>query len=159
MLFLTEAIIACAVFTLLIKLIAHNRQEVFINDYPPMVTEVLRVKGAIAEKPPAKKKDIVRKLIALIGFAVLLALLLHYVNGIETFWEAVRTAYGLWLIVDWYDFLVVDILLAPFDKFYQRSGISAFDRSVVWFHFKGSLKGMVLGVICAVLVGILVPFV
>lgn len=143
MLFLTEAIIACAVFTLLIKLIAHNRQEVFINDYPPMVTEVLRVKGAIAEKSPAKKKDIVRKLIALIGFAVLLALLLHYVNGIETFWEAVRTAYGLWLIVDWYDFLVVDILLAPFDKFYQRSGISAFDRSAVWFHFKGSLKGMV----------------
>ena len=106
-----------------------------------------------AKKPPAKKKDIVRKLIALIGFAVLLALLLHYVNGIETFWEAVRTAYGLWLIVDWYDFLVVDILLAPFDKFYQRSGISAFDRSAVWFHFKGSLKGMVIGVICAVLVG------
>ena len=159
MLFLTEAIIACAVFTLLIKLIAHNRQEVFSNDYPPVVTDALRAKGLIAEKTPSKKKDIVRKLIALICFAVLFALLLHYVNGIEAFWEAAWTAYGLWLIVDWYDFLVMDILLAPFDKFYQRSGVSAFDRSAVRFHFKGSLKGMVLGMICAVLVGILVPFV
>ena len=144
MLFLTEAIIACAVFTLLIKLIAHNRQEVFTNDYLPVVTEVLRVKGLIAEKPPAKKKDIVRKQIALIGFAVLFALLLHYVNGIEAFWKAAWTAYGLWLIVDWYDFLVVDILLAPFDKFYQRSGVSAFDRSAVWFHFKGRMNSIAL---------------
>ena len=40
MLFLIEAIVACAVFTLLIKLISHNRQEVFTNDYPPAVTDI-----------------------------------------------------------------------------------------------------------------------
>lgn len=65
--------------------------------------------------------------------------------------------YGLWLVVDWYDFLVIDILLTPFDKFYQASDIGAFDKAAVWFHFKGSLRGMVPGVICAVLVGLLVP--
>lgn len=157
MLFLMESIVACVVFTLLIKLISHNRQEVFTNDYPPVVTDKLRELGLIAEKPPAKKKDIVRKLTAMIVFAVLFALLMHHVNGIETFWEAALTVYGLWLVVDWYDFLVMDILLTPFDKFYQKSGVSAFDKSAVWFHFKGSLRGMLLGVICVVLAGVLVP--
>lgn len=156
MVFLLESIAACLIFTLLIKLIAHNRQEIFTNDYPPVVTDKLRVLGLIAEKPPAKKKDIIRKLIALIVFALLFALLLRNVNGIETFWEGAVTAYGLWLVVDWYDFLIVDILLAPFDKFYKASGVSAFDKSAVWFHFKGSVRGMVLGVICALLVGLIV---
>ena len=157
MVILIECIVACALFTLLIKLISHNRQEVFTNDYPPVVTDKLRELGLIAEKPPAKKKDIIRKLTAMVVFAILFALLMRHVNGIKTFWEAALTVYGLWRVVDWYDFLVMDVLLAPFDKFYQKSGVSAYDKSAVWFHFKGSLRGMVLGVICAVLVGLLVP--
>ena len=157
MLFLIESIVACVVFTLLIKLISHNRQEVFTNDYPPVVTDKLRELGVIAERPPAKKADIIRKLTAMIVFALLFALLMRHVNGIETFWDAALTVYGLWLVVDWYDFLVMDILLAPLDQFYQKSGVSAFDKSAVWFHFKGSLRGMLLGIICALLVGLLVP--
>ena len=157
MLFLIESFVACALFTLMVKLACAKRQEVFTNDYPPVVTDKLRALGLIAEKPPARKKDIIRKLTAMIVYAVLFALLMRYVNGIETFWEAALTVYGLWLVVDWYDFLVMDILLAPFDQFYQKSGVSAFDKSAVWFHFKGSLRGMVLGIACAGLVGLLVP--
>ena len=156
MIFAIEAIAACTLFTLLIKLISHNRQEVFTNDYPPVVTDKLRELGLIAEKPPAKKKDIIRKLTAMIVFALLFALLMRHVNGINTFGKAFLTVYSLWLVVDWYDFLVMDILLASFDKFYKASGISAFHKSSVWFHFKGSLRGMALGIICAVLVGMLV---
>ena len=158
MLFLYESIVACLIFTLLIKLIAHNRQEVFTNDYPPVVTDKLRTLGLIAEKPPARKKDIIRKLTAMIIFAFLFALLMRYVNDIDTFGEAALTVYGLWLVVDWYDFLVMDILLAPFDKFYQASGISAFDKSAVLFHFKGSVRGMFLGILCSLLVGLIVVF-
>ena len=47
MLFLMESIVACVVFTLLIKLTSHNRQEVFTNDYPPVVTDKLRELGLI----------------------------------------------------------------------------------------------------------------
>ncbi|MBQ8833361.1 MAG: hypothetical protein IJ001_00360 [Oscillospiraceae bacterium] len=155
MLFFIESVVACAIFTILIKLISHNRQEVFTNDYPPVVTDKLRELGLIAEKPPAKKKDIIRKLTAMIVFALLFALLMRHVNGIETFWEAALTVYGLWLVVDWYDFLVMDILLAPFDKFYKASGVSAFEKSAVRFHLKGSLRGTVLGIVFAPLVGLL----
>ena len=156
MVFLIESVAACVVFTLLLQLAMVNRQAAFANEYPPVVTDKLRQLGLIAQKPPARKKDIIRKLIALVVYAVMFALLLRYVNGITTFGEAALTAYGLWLVVDWYDFLVVDILLAPFDKFYKASGVSAFDKNAVWFHFRGSLRGMVLGIIFAPLAGLLV---
>lgn len=156
MVFLIESVVACVVFTLLLQLAMVDRQTAFVNEYPPVVTDKLRQLGLIAQKPPARKKDMIRKLIALVVYAVLFALLLRYVNGIEDFLEATLTAYGLWLVVDWYDFLVVDILLAPFDKFYKASGVSAFDKSAVWFHLKGSLRGTVLGIIFAPLAGLLV---
>lgn len=108
------------------------------------------------KSPPAKKKDILRKLVALLVYALLFALLLHYVNGLETFWSGTLTAYGIWLVVDWWDFLVVDILLAPFNKFYKASGVRAFDPSAVRFHCKGSLRGMLLGLLFAPIVGLLV---
>ena len=157
MLFLIEAVIACLSFHLMVAAILQKRQEVFANDYPPVVTEKLRTMGLIAQKPPAKKKDIIRKLIALLVYAVLFALLLRHVNKITTFLQAALTAYGLWLVVDWYDFLVMDVLCAPFDKFYKLSGVNAFNKEAVVFHFKGSVRGMVLGIFCALLVGLIVP--
>lgn len=156
MIFLIESTAACTIFTLLLHLVMMNRQTAFVNDYPPVVTDILRHIGLIVEKPPARKKEIIRKLIALIVYAVLFALVLHYVNGIDDFWEAAMTAYGLWLVVDWYDFFVIDILLAPFDKFYKASSISAFDKDAVLFHFKGSLRGTVIGIVFAPIVGLLV---
>lgn len=146
----------CALFTLMVNIATTKRREVFVNDYPPVVTEKLRQKEMIAEKPPTKKSDIIRKVTAITIYAVLFALLLRYVNGITTFLEGTLTAYALWLVVDWYDFLVIDVLLAPFDKFYKASGISAFDKSAVWFHCKGSIQGMIIGVIFAPVVGLLV---
>lgn len=110
----------------------------------------------IAEKPPAKKSDIIRKLIAFVVFAVLLAVVLRYINGITTFMSAALTAYLLWLAVDWYDFLVIDIMLAPFDKFYKLAKVSAIDRSAVLFHFKSSMKGMLIGLVFASVIGLIV---
>ena len=59
-------------------------------------------------------------------------------------------------MVDWYDFLVVDILMAPFDKFYRLAKVSPVEKSAVWFHCKASLRGMVLGLVFAPLVGLIV---
>ena len=59
-------------------------------------------------------------------------------------------------MVDWYDFVVMDVLLAPFDKFYRLSGVSAFEPSAVKFHFIHSVYDMVLGLPVAVVAGLLV---
>ena len=113
MIFLIECIIACISFTIALELLAARRREVFINDYPPVVSEKLRDLNVVAETPPTKKSNIIRKVIAIIVYVVLFALVLRFINGITTFLRATLTAYLLWLVVDWYDFLVVDILFAP----------------------------------------------
>ena len=148
MIFLLECIAACALFTLVLELMAARRREVFNNDYPPVVTDKLRALQLVAETPPTKKSDIVRKTVATVIFALLFALVLRFINGITTFLQAACTAYLLWL--------VVDVLLAPFDKFYKLAKVNAFEKSAVLFHCKASLRGMVLGLVFAPLVGLLV---
>lgn len=156
MIFVLECIAACALFTAALEILAAHRREIFVNDYPPVVTDKLRALHLVAEKPPARKSDIIRKLIALVVYVILFALVLRVCNGITTFSKAAWTAYALWLVVDWYDFLVVDILMAPFDKFYKLSHVSPIEPSAVWFHFKGSVKGMLIGIVFAPLVGLFV---
>ena len=155
MIFAVECIAACVLFTLALEAVAAKRREVFVNDYPPVVTEKLRALGLVAETPPPKKSDIIRKLAALVVYAVLFALILRFCNGISAFWDAAVTAYLLWLVVDWYDFMVVDILMAPFDRFYKLARVSPVEKSAVWFHFKAGLRGMVLGLVFAPVVGLL----
>ncbi len=116
----------------------------------------LRSLGIVQETPPTKKSDMIRKLIAMMIYAILFALVLYFINGITKFLNAMITAYLLWLVVDWYDFLVIDILLAPFDKFYKMAKVSPFEKSAVWFHFKGSVKGMIIGIVFAPIVGLIV---
>lgn len=156
MIFLIECIVACALFTAMLEILCAKRREILTNDYPPVVTEKLRSLNIVSEKP--KRSDIIRKLIAVIIYAVLFAVVLRFVNGITTFLNAAVTAYLLWLVVDWYDFLVVDILLAPFDKFYKKAGVSPFEPSAVWFHCKASMRGMLLGLAFAPIVGLIVMF-
>lgn len=153
MVFLIECIAACVLFTLALEALAAKRREVFVNDYPPVVTDKLRALGLVAETPPPKKSDIIRKAVAVVVYSVVFALVLRFANGITAFWPAAWTAYLLWLVVDWYDFLVADILMAPFDKFYKMAKVSAFEKSAVWFHFKASVRGMVLGLVFAPIVG------
>ena len=156
MIFLVECIVACALFTAMLEIMCAKRREIFTNDYPPVVTDKLRSLNLVAEKPPAKKSDIIRKAVAVIIYAVLFALVLRFINGITTFLSAAVTAYLLWLVVDWYGFWVVDILMAPFDKFYKMAKVSPIEKSAVWFHCKASLRGMLIGVVFAPIVGLIV---
>ena len=156
MIFLIECIVACVLFTAMLEIMCAKRREIFTNDYPPIVTDKLRSLNLVAEKPPAKKSDIIRKSVAVLIYAVLFALVLRFINGITTFLNAAATAYLLWLVVDWYDFLVVDILMAPFDKFYKMAKVSPIEKSAVWFHCKASLRGMIIGIVFAPVVGLIV---
>ena len=74
MVFAIECIAACVLFTLALEAVSAGRREVFLNDYPPVVTDKLRELHLVAEKPPAKKSDILRKGIAMMVYALLFAL-------------------------------------------------------------------------------------
>lgn len=47
-------------------------------------------------------------------------------------------------------------MLAPFDKFYKLAKVSAIDRSAVLLHFKSSMKGMLIGLVFASVIGLIV---
>ncbi len=110
-----------------------KKGEIFTNDYPPVVIEPLRSLGIVQETAPTKKSDMIRKLIAMMIYAILFALVLYFINDITKILNAIITAYLLWLVVDWYDFLVINILLAPFDKFYKMAKVSLLKNQ--WFGF------------------------
>lgn len=55
-----------------------------------------------------------------------------------------------------YDFLPVDILFAPFDKFYKTAKVSTLEKSAAWFRFKAGVRGMVIGLVFTLLVGLIV---
>lgn len=154
--FAMECVVACALFTLAIKLASTGRREAFENDYPPVVTQRLREQGLLATRPPSRRGDVIRKVVAFVVFSVLFALVLRHTNGIRTFEQAALTSYAIWFVVDWYDFLVVDIALAPLDPFYRAAGVSALDPSAVRFHFLASLRGLATGIPFALVVGALV---
>lgn len=42
MVFAIECIIACVLFTIALEILAARRRDVFVNDYPPIVTDRLR---------------------------------------------------------------------------------------------------------------------
>ena len=39
MVFFLECVVACVLFTAALEALAAKRREVFVNDYPPVVTE------------------------------------------------------------------------------------------------------------------------
>ncbi|MBP3656462.1 MAG: hypothetical protein J6K32_07180 [Clostridia bacterium] len=156
MIFFAESVALCVLFTAMVRLAMWKRQTAFANDYPPVVTDRLRAMGLLAQRPPARKADLARKAAAMVVFSLLFALLLRQANGIDAFMPGVLTSYALWLVVDWYDFAVVDVLLAPLDRFYRASGVSAFDPQAVRFHFMHSLLGMALGIPFALMTGLLI---
>ena len=54
MIFLIECVIACLLFTAALEILAARRREVFVNDYPPVVTDRLRGLGLVAQTPPSQ---------------------------------------------------------------------------------------------------------
>ena len=128
MVFLIESLIACAVFTLFVFLMSRNPIKSIFN-YPP----------------------------AMIVFGVLLGLLVKYVNGCSSFWCGALTAYALWVVVNWFDALVLDCLWFCHDRHLVIPGTEDMTDAChdYWSHIRGALIGMALGIPVALMAGIL----
>ncbi len=46
--------------------------------------------------------------------------------------------------------------MAQLDKFYKMAKVSPIEKSAVWFHCKASLRGMIIGLVFAPVVGLIV---
>ncbi|MBO4570584.1 MAG: hypothetical protein J5699_01500 [Bacteroidales bacterium] len=158
MTFLIETIIACAVFTMFVFLIARDPIKSIFN-YPPAIIERCDQLGLVdAGNKPGGVGFYVKKVGAMILFGVLLGLLVRYVNGCLTFWSGALTAYALWVVVNWFDALVLDCLWFCHDKRFVIPGTE--DMTAAYhdylFHIRGAVIGMILGIPAALVAGLIV---
>ena len=100
----------------------------------------------------------VKKIVAMVVFGVLMGLLVRYVNGCVTFWCGALTGYALWVVVNWFDALILDCLWFCHDKHFVIPGTEDMTKDYhdYWFHIKGALIGMLLGIPAALTAGLIV---
>ena len=157
MLFLIESIIGCAVFSLFVFLMSRNPIKIIFN-YPPAIIERCDQLGLVdASNKPGGVTFYVKKVTAMAIFGVMLGLLVKYVNGCTTFWCGALTAYALWVVVNWFDALVLDCIWFCHDKHFVIPGTEDMTDAYhdYGFHIKGSLIGMLLGIPAALTAGII----
>ena len=157
MIFLIEALILCLVFTAMIIPSVIKNPLAWISDYPPAIQKRAKELGLIpAQQPRMPLSVIIKKLTFSILYAVMFALLLFFINGVKTFWEGCFVSYGLWLIVDWYDALILDCIWGCHSK---KAIIPGTEDMVgeyrnYLFHIKMSLIGMIIGLPICLLAGL-----
>ena len=155
--FLIESLIACAVFTIFVFLMSRDPVKSIFN-YPPAIIERCDKLGLVDTSNKLGGVGFyVKKLTAMAIFGVLLGLLVRYVNGCTTFWCGCLTAYALWVVVNWFDAIVLDCIWFCHDKHFVIPGTEDMvaDYHDYWFHIKGALIGMLLGIPAALAAGVI----
>ena len=160
MVFLIESLIACAFFTLFVFLMSRNPVKSIFN-YPPAIIERCDNLGLVdASNRPGGTVFYTKKIVAMVLFGVLLGLLVRYVNGCTTYWCGALTAYALWVVVNWFDAIVLDCIWFCHDKHFVIPGTEDMvkDYHDYWFHIKGAFLGMLLGVPSALVAGLVAMY-
>ena len=155
MVFLFESIIVCALFALMVFLMSRDPIKSIFN-YPPAIIERCDKLGLVdTSNKPGGVGFYAKKLTAMAIFGILLGLLVRYVNGCTTFWCGCLTAYALWVVVNWFDAIVLDCIWFCHDKHFVILGTEDMvaDYHDSWFHIKGALIGMLLGIPAALVAG------
>ena len=154
---LIESLVACALFTLLVFFMSRNPIKSIFN-YPPAIIERCDRLGLVdASNRPGGVTFYAKKIVAMVVFGVLLGVLVRCVNGCHGFWQGAWTAYALWVVVNWFDALILDCLWFCHDKHFVIPGTEDMTKDYhdYWFHIKGALIGMLLGIPAALVAGII----
>lgn len=153
-----ECVVLCIVFTLIILPAQYKDPMVMIMSYPPniikRVEQLPQYKGCIKEK---EKKHISKKLFGVFLFSVLLAVV-AYLSGCKGFVDTFFHVFVLFFVVNIYDMLVLDLGIFCHSRKLRIPGTEDMvkDYKDYLFHVKGAVKGTVIGIIVALLSGVLV---
>lgn len=157
--FVMEAITLCLVFTALAAGPMFKNPLYQIHNYPPAIVERAVELGLVdSSRKRRSKKTIFIKLLGCLIFTLTLSALVYWINGAHTFLTGFAYSYLLWLIVDWYDAIILDVGLFCHCKRFVLPGTEDMvkDYHDYWFHIKGSIIAMVLGLPVCLLTGVVV---
>ncbi len=159
MIFITESIVLCVLFTVLVLSKMNKPLEGMIYSYPPAIVDRV-IEFCLIEdtdrKTSSTQKALKRKWPAIIVFEIVLGVFVYFVNGTHSFASSFLIGYGLWLVVDWYDALILDIGWFCHSKKVIIPGtedmVDAYHD--YWFHIKESCLGMLLGLPACMIAGV-----
>ena len=155
MIIFIECVILSVLFTIPLLIMSKDPLR-GIDNYPPAIIRRVQEMGLIDDTQlPRSKKVIARKLIAALVIVIICSLVIYFVNGARTFWESFGITYLIWTAVDWYDAVVIDWIWFCHSPRFVIPGTEDMvkDYHDYWFHAKGSLKGMIIGLPAALVVG------
>lgn len=157
--FIIESIVLCIIFTVLILSQMRKPLITMIYSYPPAIVDRVIELGLIQDsdrKNSSTRKALKKKWPAIIVFGILLGVFVYFVNDAHSFVSGFLTSYGLWLVVDWYDALILDIGWFCHSKRVRIPGtedmLDAYHD--YWFHIKASCLGMLLGLPACLIAGV-----
>ena len=157
--FVIEAVVLCMLFHLAI--LSQVRQEPARRVYsyhPAIVERYIDLDKIPDKKNPSTLERVKKKWPAAIVLGILLGAAVYFVNGSRSFLNGFLVSYGLWLIVDWYDAIVIDILWLCHSKNYILPGTE--DMADVYhdygYHVKATCIGMLIGLPVCLLIGLVV---
>lgn len=158
MILLAESIIFCLIFTIIAGGMTYLNPLSMINSYPPAIQEKVLELGLITKEQKSRSiKSIFKKLIALFLLVLMIAVVVHKFNGANSFMEGFKYSYILWVIVNFWDAIIIDCLWFCHSKRVIIKGTEGMkEYKDYWFHIKGTLIGCLYGLPACLLVGLLV---
>lgn len=153
-----ECLIAVLLFTLIVVPMTLRNPLASLGDYPPAIRARCEELGLVEKKERRfSKAELVRKIIAVLACAALLAFVLLKINGDRTFLKGFLDAYLIWLVITWYDALVLDCGWFCHSKRVRIPGTENMRAYRDYaFHIRQSLIGTLLGLPACLVVGLLV---
>ena len=153
---LIESVVGIFLFTMIIVLVTLKNPIASVGDYPPAIRKKCMELGLVEErKKRFTKGDIVRKTAAMLVFIAAFSWILKYFNGVQTFWQGFRDSYLIWLIIDWYDGLILDCVWFCHSRRVRIPGTEDMEEYKDYrFHIRQSSIGMLLGLPACIAVGL-----
>ena len=156
-----ESLSGIALFTVLIVSLTLKDPLASVGDYPPAIRNKCIELGLIEDRRQRfTKADILRKGIAMVVFVFIFAFILKWLNGADTFWKGFWDSYLIWLIIDWYDALILDCIWFCHSKKVRIPGTEEMEEYKDYrFHIRQSCIGMLLGLPACLAVGVITAFI
>ena len=155
MIILIDSPIGIVLFTIIIVTFTVKDPLTSIGDYPPAIRKKCIELGLTTErKQRFTRADLIRKGIAMAVFVFIFALVLKHFNRADTFWQGFIESYLIWLIIDWYDALILDCIWFCHSRKVRIPGTEEMKEYKDYrFHIKQSCIGMLLGLPACFAVG------
>lgn len=156
--FIIETVICCILFTLITIPYLLKDPLAWFYDYPVEVQERIRSLSLYDGKIPTKRDSNIKKKLPVFVVCLIIFVAMTYYSGATTLISAFIYVYMLWTFVNLYDALVLDTIYFCHSKKVRLLGtedmVKEYENPKI--HWIAFFKGSMIGIVFALLVGILI---